>query len=105
MTEQENASERWYNSKDDMEQFYSALWTATTIIRKANRGPRFAIDRRLLWKFIESNGGLHELGTWLRVESVLPGGDYVVIKQRQSDGTDKIFNLTAVETLALIGWT
>lgn len=104
MTEQEDAPQRWYNAKDEMEPFYSALWTATAIFRRANRGPRFSIDRRLFWRFIESNGGLHERGTWLRIEQVLPGRDYLVIKQRQSDGTDKMFNLTAVETLELIGW-
>jgi hypothetical protein len=105
VTEQDDPPERWYNAQDEMEQFYSALWTATASFRKANRGPRFAIDRPLLWRFIENHGGLHERGTWLRIESVLPGHDYVVIKQRQSDGTDTIFNLTAVETLEVIGWT
>lgn len=103
MTEQEDAPERWYDAKDEIEQFYAALWTATATFREANRGPQFAIDRPLLWKFIENNGGLHDRGTWLRIESVLPGHDYVVIKQRQSDGADRIY-LTAVETLELIGW-
>jgi hypothetical protein len=37
------------------------------------------------------------------IETGLPGRDYVVIKQRQSDGTDKIFVLTALETHELIG--
>jgi hypothetical protein len=103
LSEHEGSSERWYDTRHEMEQFYSALWTVTAIFRKANRPTRFSIDRRLLWRFIEKNGGLHDHGTWLRIESVLPGRDYVVIKQRQSDGTDKIFNLTAVETLELIG--
>ena len=103
MTEQADSSERWYATRHEMEQFYSALWTVTGIFRKANRPTRFSIDRPLLWRFIERNGGLHDRGTWLRIESVLPGRDYVIIKQRQLDGTDKIFSLTAVESLELIG--
>ena len=104
MTADAELSERWYDTRHEMEQFYSALWTATEIFRKAKRPVRFSIDRPLLWRFIEKNGCLHERGTWLRIEQVLPGQDYVVIKQRQPDGTDRLFNLTAAETHELIGW-
>jgi hypothetical protein len=102
VTEQAGSPVRWYDAKSEMEQFYSALWTVTEIFRKANRGTRFSINRSLLWSFIGNNGGLHDRGTWLRIESVLPGGDYVVIKQRQADGTDKTYSLSAAETLELI---
>lgn len=103
MTEHEGSSERWYDTRHEMEQFYSALWTVTASFRKAHRPTRFSIDRPLLWRFIEKNGGLHDRGTWLRIESGLPGSDYVVIKQRRLDSTDQIFVLTAIETHELIG--
>ena len=102
MTEQ--ASVRWYDSKTEIEEFYAALWTATAIFRKSRRPTRFAIERPRLWGLIEKNGGLHDRGTWLRIEQVLPGSDYIVIKQRQSDGTDTLSNLTAIETHELIRW-
>ncbi len=104
MTADAESSERWYDTRLEMEQFYSALWTATEIFRKAKRPTRFSIDRPLLWRFIEKNGSLHERGTWLRIEHLLPGQDYVVIKQRQPDGADRLFNLTAAQTHELIGW-
>jgi hypothetical protein len=102
MTEQ--ASVRWYDAKTDIEELYSALWGATTILRKTHRPTRFAINRPRLWRLIEDHGGLHARGTWLRIEQVLPGSDYIVIKQRQPDGTDTVLDSTPVETLEVVGW-
>jgi hypothetical protein len=81
-----------------MEEFYDALWTATEIFRRTHRPTRFAINRPRHWRSIEDNGGLHDRGTWLRIEQVLPGSDYIVVKQRQLDGTDEFFYLTPAKT-------
>ena len=100
----EQPSVRWCDAKTEIEEFYGALWTATEIFRKTHRPTRFAINRPRLWRVIEDNGGLHDRGTWLRIERVVPGSDYLIIKQRQLDGTDKCFDISPAETLEVIGW-
>jgi len=99
-----HAPEHWFDAMKELDAFWAALWTATEIFRKAHPGTPFAEGHALLWRLIEEHDGVHDRGTWLRIETVLPGEPYVVIRQRQSDGTDQIFNLTAVESRELIGW-
>jgi hypothetical protein len=107
MTDEQSMSERWYDAynTNELREFLDALWAATEIVRRAHPEVRWDLPSQpLLWTRIKQNGGMHDRGTWLRIEQVLPGQDYVVIKQRRSDGTDQTFNLTPEQTHELIGW-
>jgi hypothetical protein len=105
MTEQ-GATVRWYNpyNTNELREFLDALWAATEIFRRENPAATYGPSQPLLWTRIKDHGGMHDRGTWLRLEQVGPGADYIVIMQRQPHGSDKLFNLTATETHEIIGW-
>jgi len=107
MTEQADASERWYDAHDSEErrEFFDALWTELELFRNAYPHTHWLgsnIDR--LREFLEECGDANGM-TWLRIVRGMPGEPTVEIKQRRSDGSDKVVrSLDVKETRELIGW-
>jgi hypothetical protein len=105
VTDEDAAAERWYDATDDAElmAFLTALWSATDAFRRtrpdawlAQDAPpdwRHVLMRARLWTAISGRGGSYDRGAWVRIVSVPE--EHVVVRQRQLDGSDEIFELTA----------
>ena len=107
MTEQEDASERWYDAQgsEQLREFFDALWTELELFHLAYPHKHWlGPNLHRLRKFVEECGDGNRM-TWLRIVPGMPGEPTVEIKQRQHDGSDQVVrSLDVKETRELIGW-
>jgi hypothetical protein len=97
---------RWYEAVyngDDRQAFFDDL---VAIFRKDHRDlppETYGANRPRLDALIQARGGrLDGRPTWVRIVSEMIDMDTVEVKQRQPDGTDSFFMLTAEETQSLV---